>query len=143
MKNQKKQQNQPQFNQYWIFGSIILVFLLLNIFSGPNGQNSKQISYFEFEEYAKSGDIQMVEIVNKRNVNVYLTRDAKLKDIHKKYSKSSFLGVQPNYNFKTNDASELEKQIQEINKSLPDKIQNKNEDGGIWVTYLFQCCRSS
>ena len=74
----------------------------------------------------------MVEIVNKRNVNVYLTRDAKLKDIHKKYSKSSFLGAQPNYNFKTNDASELEKQIQEINKSLPNKIQNKNEDGGIW-----------
>ena len=132
MKNQKKQQKQPQFNGYWIFGSIILIFLLLNVFSGNDGQIGKQISLFEFEEYAKAGDIEMVEIVNKRNVNVYLTRDAKLKDIHKKYSKSSFLGVQPNYNFKTNDASELEKQIQEINKSLPNKIQNKNEDGGIW-----------
>jgi len=132
MKNQKKQQKQPQFNGYWIFGSIILIFLLLNVFSGNDGQIGKQISLFEFEEYAKAGDIEMVEIVNKRNVNVYLTRDAKLKDIHKKYSKSSFLGTQPNYNFKTNDASELEKQIQEINKSLPTKIQNKNEDGGIW-----------
>ena len=132
MKNQKKPHKKPQLNQYWIFGSILIGFLLLNIFSGAEGQNSKQISLFEFEEYAKAGDIEMVEIVNKRNVNVYLTRDAKLKDIHKKYSKSSFLGVQPNYNFKTNDASELEKQIQEINKSLPDKIQNKNEDGGIW-----------
>ncbi len=132
MKNQKKQQKQPQFNGYWIFGSIILIFLLLNVFSGNDGQIGKQISLFEFEEYAKAGDIEMVEIVNKRNVNVYLTRDAKLKDIHKKYSKSSFLGTQPNYNFKTNDASELEKQIQEINKSLPNKIQNKNEDGGIW-----------
>ena len=132
MKNQKKQQKQPQFNGYWIFGSIILIFLLLNVFSGNDGQIGKQISLFEFEEYAKAGDIEMVEIVNKRNVNVYLTRDAKLKDIHKKYSKSSFLGAQPNYNFKTNDASELEKQIQEINKSLPNKIQNKNEDGGIW-----------
>tara|TARA_B100001109_G_scaffold81443_1_gene66506 strand:+ start:145 stop:2067 length:1923 start_codon:yes stop_codon:yes gene_type:complete len=132
MKNQKKQQKQPQFNGYWIFGSIILIFLLLNVFSGNDGQTGKQISLFEFEEYAKAGDIEMVEIVNKRNVNVYLTRDAKLKDIHKKYSKSSFLGTQPNYNFKTNDASELEKQIQEFNKSLPTKIQNKNEDGGIW-----------
>ena len=132
MKNQKKQQKQPQFNGYWIFGSIILIFLLLNVFSGNDGQAGKQISLFEFEEYAKAGDIEMVEIVNKRNVNVYLTRDAKLKDIHKKYSKSSFLGAQPNYNFKTNDASELEKQIQEFNKSLPTKIQNKNEDGGIW-----------
>jgi len=132
MKNQKKQQKQPQFNGYWIFGSIILIFLLLNVFSGNDGQTGKQISLFEFEEYAKAGDIEMVEIVNKRNVNVYLTRDAKLKDIHKKYSKSSFLGAQPNYNFKTNDASELEKQIQEFNKSLPTKIQNKNEDGGIW-----------
>ena len=57
MKNQKKQQNQPQFNQYWIFGSIILVFLLLNIFSGPNGQNSKQISYFEFDKINRKAHI--------------------------------------------------------------------------------------
>ena len=136
MKNQKKPQKKPQFNQYWIFGSILIGFLLLNIFSGAEGQNSKQISLFEFEEYAKAGDIEMVKIVNKRNVNVYLTRDAKLKDIHRKYSKNSLFGAQPSYTFKTNDASELEKSIQEFNKNLANKIQNENEDGGIWGDIL-------
>ena len=136
MKNQKKPQKKPQFNQYWIFGSILIGFLLLNIFSGAEGQNSKQISLFEFEEFAKAGDIEMVKIVNKRNVNVYLTRDAKLKDIHRKYSKNSLFGAQPSYTFKTNDASELEKSIQEFNKTLDNKIQNENEDGGIWGDIL-------
>ena len=136
MKNQKKPQKKPQLNQYWIFGSILIGFLLLNIFSGAEGQNSKQISLFEFEEYAKAGDIEMVKIVNKRNVNVYLTRDAKLKDVHRKYSKNSLFGAQPSYTFKTNDASELEKSIQEFNKNLANKIQNENEDGGIWGDIL-------
>ena len=41
MKNQKKQQKQPQFNQYWIFGSIVLglnVILILLVFLYLNNQ---------------------------------------------------------------------------------------------------------
>ena len=75
MKNQKKQQKQPQFNQYWIFGSIVLVFLLLNIFSGGGSQSSATTTPSKFFEYASKGDVERIEIVNKREVFVYLTRE--------------------------------------------------------------------
>ena len=91
MKNQKKQQKQPQFNQYWIFGSIVLVFLLLNIFSGGGSQSSATTTPSKFFEYASNGDVERIEIVNKREVFVYLTRDARLKDEHRNSYKNSLL----------------------------------------------------
>tara|TARA_Y100000991_G_scaffold215504_1_gene206186 strand:- start:3063 stop:4973 length:1911 start_codon:yes stop_codon:yes gene_type:complete len=130
-KNQKKEQKMPKFNQYWLFGSIVMIFLLLNVFSGSFNQ-TKQISLFEFEEFAKAGDIEKIKIFNKRSVDVFLTRSAQQRDIHRRYAN----GSSASYNFKTNDASELEKSIQEFNKDLSDKIQNENEDGGIWGDIL-------
>ena len=93
MKNQKKQQKQPQFNQYWIFGSIILVFLLLNIFSGAGSQSSATTTPSKFFEFASNGDVEKIEIINKREVFVYLTRDARIKDEHKNSSKNSLLSI--------------------------------------------------
>ena len=36
MKNKKSQKKNP-FNQYWIYGGIIFLFMLLNIYSGSSG----------------------------------------------------------------------------------------------------------
>ena len=89
MKNQKKQHKQPQFNQYWIFGSIVLVFLLLNIFSGAGSQTSLTTTPSKFFEFASNGDVERIEIINKREVFVYLTRDARFKDELKRNSKGT------------------------------------------------------
>ena len=93
MKNQKNQQKQPQFNQYWIFGSIVIVFLLLNIFSGAGSQTSETITPSKFFEFTSNGDVEKIEIINKREVFVYLTRDARIKDEHKNSSKNSLLSI--------------------------------------------------
>ena len=93
MKNQKNQKKQPRFNQYWIFGSIMLVFLLLNIFSGPGSDSSAITTPSKFFQYASNGDVERIEIVNKGEVLVYLTRDANLKDEHKNSSKKSLLSI--------------------------------------------------
>ena len=58
MKNQKKQPKQTPFNQYWIFGSIVFVFLLLNIFSGTGSQSSESTTPYKFFEYAANGDVE-------------------------------------------------------------------------------------
>ena len=47
MKNQKKQPKQTPFNQYWIFGSIVFVFLLLNIFSGTSANDVFGFNIFQ------------------------------------------------------------------------------------------------
>ena len=136
MKNQKKQQKQPQFNQYWIFGSIVIVFLLLNIFSGGGSQSSATTTPSKFFEYASNGDVERIEIVNKREVFVYLTRDARLKDEHRDSSKNSLLSIaskNPNYRFEFGDLQNFENKLSKVNDENNQNIEvNYITEQNIW-----------
>jgi cell division protease FtsH len=136
MKNQKKQQKKPQFNQYWIFGSIVLVFLLLNIFSGNGSQSSATTTPSKFFEYASNGDVERIEIVNKREVFVYLTRDARLKDEHRNSAKNSLLSIaskNPNYRFEFGDLQNFENKLSKVNDENNQNIEvNYITEQNIW-----------
>ena len=136
MKNQKKQQKQPQFNQYWIFGSIVLVFLLLNIFSGAGSQTSLTTTPSKFFEFASNGDVERIEIINKREVFVYLTRDARIKDEHKNSSKNSLLSIgskSPNYRFEFGDLQNFENKLSQVNDDFNQNIEvNYITEQNIW-----------
>ncbi len=136
MKNQKKQQKQPQFNQYWIFGSIVLVFLLLNIFSSGGSQSSATTTPSKFFEYASKGDVERIEIVNKREVFVYLSRDARLKDEHRNSSKNSLLSIaskNPNYRFEFGDLQNFENKLSKVNDENNQNIEvNYITEQNIW-----------
>ena len=136
MKNQKKQQKQPQFNQYWIFGSIILVFLLLNIFSGDGSQSSTTTTPSKFFEFASNGDVERIEIINKREVYVFLTRDARIKDEHKNSAKTSLLSIAsktPNYRFEFGDLQNFENKLSQVNKDFNQNVEvNYITEQNIW-----------
>ena len=136
MKNQKKQQKQPQFNQYWIFGSIVLVFLLLNIFSGAGSKTSLTTTPSKFFEFASNGDVERIEIINKREVFVYLTRDARIKDEHKNSSKNSLLSIgskSPNYRFEFGDLQNFENKLSQVNDNFNQNIEvNYITEQNIW-----------
>ena len=136
MKNQKNQQKQPQFNQYWIFGSIVLVFLLLNIFSGAGSQTSETTTPSKFFEFASNGDVERIEIINKREVFVYLTRDARIKDEHKNSSKNSLLSIgakNPNYRFEFGDLQNFENKLSQVNDDFNQNIEvNYITEQNIW-----------
>ena len=136
MKKQKKQQKQPQFNQYWIFGSIVLVFLLLNIFSGAGSQTSETTTPSKFFEFASNGDVERIEIINKREVFVYLTRDARIKDEHKNSSKNSLLSIgskSPNYRFEFGDLQNFENKLSQVNDDFNQNIEvNYITEQNIW-----------
>ena len=136
MENRKKHQKQPQLNQYWIFGSIVLIFLLLNIFSGAGSQGSKTTTPSKFFEYASNGDVEKIEIVNKREVFVFLTRDAKIKDEHKNTSGNSFLSIaskNPNYRFEFGDLQNFENKLSKVNDDFNQNIEvNYLTEQNIW-----------
>tara|TARA_A100000164_G_scaffold305363_1_gene281556 strand:- start:1057 stop:2991 length:1935 start_codon:yes stop_codon:yes gene_type:complete len=140
MKNQKKQPKQTPFNQYWIFGSIVFVFLLLNIFSGSGSQSSESTTPYKFFEYAANGDVEKIEIINKREVYVYLTRDAKLKDEHKSTSKNSLLSIaskNPNYRFEFGDLQNFENKLYKVNEENNQNIEvNYITEQNIWGDIL-------
>ena len=140
MKKQKKQEKQPQFkfnpSPSWIFGSIVLVFLLLNIFSGTGLENSKTTTPSKFFEFASNGDVERIEIINKREVFVYLTRDARIKDEHKNSSKNSLLSIgskSPNYRFEFGDLQNFENKLSQVNDDFNQNIEvNYITEQNIW-----------
>ncbi len=108
----------PKFSAWWIYTAIILIFLGLNIFSNGSGFGEPaETTPDQFETYFKNGDVKKVEIVNKTLARVYLTDEAKKKDVHSKSRDSRFL---PNaggadYEFQFGDLQNFENDIQEIN----------------------------
>ena len=117
-----KKQNKFKFNAYWVYGIVIGVFLIFNIFSGgigaTNGTTTTPTKFFTF---LSDGDVKKVEIVNKREALVYLNDNASKKEIHRKSLPQQFLplGAVPNYSFEFGD-------VQLFQKKLEDTINEKN-----------------
>ena len=126
MKNKKNNPKQVNFNQYWIFGTIAVIFLILNIFSSSGNMGSISTTPSKFFEYAANGDIEKIDIINKREVLVYLSRDARIKDEHKSSTSNSIFSVSsrnPNYKFEFGDLQNFENNLSKINKNLNPKIE--------------------
>ena len=140
MKNKKSQKKNP-FNQYWIYGGIIFLFMLLNIYSGSSGyQDSIATTPSKFLEFVKDGDVEKIEIINKREVRVYLTRDAELKDIHRNTVKTTLLPISnrnPNYRFEFGDLQNFENNLAIISRENNLSIEtNYVTEQNVWGDIL-------
>ena len=143
MKN-KKPQNKNSFNQYWIYGGVIFILLLIN-FSGSSGyQDTISTTPSKFFEFVKDGDVEKIEIINKREVKVYLTNDAELKDIHRNTVRQTFLPISSknaNYTFEFGDLQNFENNLANISKENELSIETnylteQNVWGDIFISLL-------
>ena len=140
MKN-KKPQNKNSFNQYWIYGGIILLFLLINLFTGSaGGLDSAATTPSKFLEFVKNGDVEKIEIINKREVRVFLTRDAELKDIHRNTVKKSFItgtSLSPNYKFEFGDLQNFENNLAIVSRENNINVEtNYVTEQNYWGDFL-------
>ena len=140
MKN-KKPQNKSTFNQYWIYGGIIILFMLINVFTGSAGyQDPTATTPSKFFEFVKDGDIEKIEIVNKREVRVFLTRDAELKDIHRNTVNTSLLSISnktPNYKFEFGDLQNFENNLAIISRENSINVEtNYVTEQNYWGDFL-------
>ena len=139
MKN-KKPQNKNSFNQYWIYGGIILLFLLINLFTGANGIDSTATTPSKFLEFVKNGDVEKIEIINKREVRVFLTRDAELKDIHRNTVSTSLLSISnkaPNYKFEFGDLQNFENNLAIVSRENNINVEtNYVTEQNYWGDFL-------
>ncbi|CAM4230964.1 ATP-dependent zinc metalloprotease FtsH [Gillisia hiemivivida] len=114
--NKKIEPKKPKFSAYWIYGAIIIIFLGINFFGGSGFNEPTKTNPAEFESYLKDGDVNKVVIVNKKIAKVYLTEEAKAKEIHKKSEDGELFatGDSPDYSFEFGDLQNFENQIQEV-----------------------------
>ncbi|MBQ0787209.1 MAG: ATP-dependent zinc metalloprotease FtsH [Oceanihabitans sp.] len=127
MANEKNTNSKkPKFNYYWIYGGIIAIFIAMQFLNGSGLQDAKTITPSQFFEYAKDNEVAKVEIINRHEANVYLTKEAQDKEIHKKSKPSSFIPSStklPNYSFEIGDLQNFENDLKAIGKY--DILSNK------------------
>ncbi|WP_452228703.1 MULTISPECIES: ATP-dependent zinc metalloprotease FtsH [unclassified Lacinutrix] len=127
MANEKNTNSKkPKFNYYWIYGGVIAIFIAMQFLNGSGLQDAKTITPSQFFEYAKDNEVAKVEIINRHEANVYLTKEAQDKETHKKSKPSSFIPSStklPNYSFEIGDLQNFENDLKAIGKY--DILSNK------------------
>ncbi len=92
----------PKFNMYWIWGILLLGFIIISFLPSNPGIRT---NWNEVREKILSNDVERLEILNDRVVKVYLKKEAldneKYKDV-KKQSQSLFNQNAPHYYFEIN-----------------------------------------
>jgi len=114
MINKKNNKKNPKVNPYWLYGGVIFLFILFQTFSGGLASNEvNQISPSKFFEYVSMGDVEKIDIVNKREVKVYLTNEASSQEIHKGSVNPYFSlsGRSANYKFEFGDLQNFENSL--------------------------------
>ena len=130
MINKKNNKKNPKVNPYWLYGGIIFLFILFQTFSGGLASNEvNKISQKKFFEYVSMGDVEKIDIVNKREVKVYLTDEASSQEIHKGTVNPYFSlsGRSANYKFELGDLQNFENDLK--------KKENEN-NSAIDINYV-------
>lgn len=137
--NDKKNTKRPKFSAYWIYAVAIMVFIGLQMYNGALHSVSRTTPS-EFENFLEQGDVAKVVIINKVKAQVYLTKEALDKEVHKKKLGESILPASsdtPQYEFEFGDLQNFENQIQraKTEHNLATSVVYKTENN-IWGDLL-------
>ena len=140
-KDNKNLNKKPKVNPYWIYGVIIAIFISIQLFSGGfGGSTGLQINPSQFIEYLDKGDVAKVEIVNKREARVYLTKEAQQEEVHKKSKPNTILPSVtpiPNYKFEFGDLQNFEKDIKKsIDENHLSTVVDYETEQNVWGDFL-------
>ena len=140
-KNKKNDSKKPKANYYWIYIAIAVIFLGINIFGSGSWSQPKKTTQTEFETFLKDGDVEKVDVINKKIAKVFLTPEAKAKEIHsKKENVPAFLepgANDPDYQFEFGDLQLFQKDFQDIKteNNLTASL-NFQTDSNVWGDIL-------
>ncbi len=142
--NKKPENKRPKFNAYWIYAAIILIFLGIQFFGGSSLTQPAKTTLADFKGYLRNGDVEKIEVVNKKIAKVYLTQEARKKEVHASKTSESFLkpgANDPTYQFEFGDLQNFENSINQIKEenNLDTKIvwdTDSNMLGELFLTLL-------
>ncbi len=139
-KNNKPEIKKPKFNAYWIYIAIFLVFIGLQFFGGNSLSAPEKTTQVEFQNMLREGDVEKIEIINKKLAKVYLTDAAREKQVHSSKFKDKLLKPGPNdpsYQFEFGDLQNFENNTTQIikNNNLDTKVGWTTESN-IWAEFL-------
>jgi len=142
--NKKPEVKKPKFNAYWIYIGIFLLIVGFQFFGGNSWTQPNKTTQTQFEEFLIAGDVENIKIVNRRKIEVFLTPDAKAKEVHNKNKGGGFLepgANDPTYEFEIGDLQNFENNFKQIisENNLTTGYQHDTEEnvfGDILLTLL-------
>ena len=117
IKKEKKPNNKPAFNNYWIYGALIVFFIAVNFIGvGSNNPSNNQINPSTFEKFLNNGDVSRIVVINKNKALVTLTNEAFLSPKHNEINKPDFFGRSnskgPHYDFEIGNLELFQKKLE-------------------------------
>ena len=145
-KNQTDKRNPKfNFNSYWIYGIIILLLLGFNLMYFPEG-GGEAITFNDFANYVKAGDVEKLEVVNKKDALVYIKESSLTKEVHKDARKGNLTKERANYIFNIGPEDSFVRKMDDLNASVteadrvyPEYIEKQNWLAPLlsWVVPIF------
>ncbi len=120
------------FNFYWIY--VILVVLLLGLSLLDFRGTPKETEFQQVTEWLKGNEIARIDIINKREAEIFLKPDALKKAVHKEVS----VNRGPHYFYSIPDVGNFMLNIQQMQAEVAekDKIIPKNKERYEWSDHL-------
>jgi ATP-dependent metalloprotease FtsH len=117
IKKEKKPNNKPAFNNYWIYGALIVFFIAVNFIGvGSNNPSNNQINLTTFEKFLNNGDVSRIVVINKNKAKVTLTNEAFLSPKYNEINKPDFFGRSnskgPHYEFEIGNLELFQKKLE-------------------------------
>ncbi len=119
--NDQKPRSKNRFSFYWIYGIILLGLLGLQFLSF---NSTEEISEKKFKQMLAAHEVEKVEVVNGKYVEVYIKEDALKQDKYKDVRSRRFGGginPGPHYEFQILDPGEFKKEMNEFQKDWPEE----------------------
>ncbi|WP_121967111.1 ATP-dependent zinc metalloprotease FtsH [Myroides sp. N17-2] len=90
--NMKPNQNKSRFNPWILYGSILVIILVINFLTnGSSFGNSRQLGLSKLYEYVEKGYVEKIDF-SRSVAKVYLTPEAQKSEEFKELSKNNILG---------------------------------------------------
>jgi AFG3 family protein len=120
----------------WIYGAIIVGAMLLNVFVYTNN-DGQEITMGRFEEIAKTGAVESVEVINESYVNVFI-KEGMRDQFQELKDQGRFNQYTPAFTFEIPKDDTFRDLVREINEDQdPKLIDPKYETKQNWIAPIF------
>jgi AFG3 family protein len=124
----------PKFNMYWVYGLLALFLLGLNLLNPNIFAEPNKIDWTKFEQMARDGDVDRVEIVNEHNAYIYVKADRRAKYVTDNKKR---IGADEPVCYFNIGKMDMDKRDKELNAQLTNKVPFSYVEHNNYVGQIF------
>lgn len=130
--NNKSKSLKPKFSFYWIYALLAIIIVGMQMMSWNS--TTKEVGWGEVKKMLQAKHVSKVILVNKEIAEIYIKPDtlklAKYKDVRPSETFGTSAG--PQYSYKIGSVENFEKEFEQAQEGVPEKVYITNETRRNW-----------